>query len=115
MRNFAVFIMFISFLFANTQSSTNELYNPNIECLILEDENSIVCKFEVQKDEESSQKVTINWISPNGEISRSRELEVAPFDTSVYDFRYLDGREKGLWSFVIIYKNSQYSSNFELK
>lgn len=114
MKNIAVFMMFISFLFAN-QNGNVESYNPNIECLILEDEDSIVCKFEVQKDEENSQKVTINWISPNGEISRSRELEVAPQNASVYDFRYLDGREKGLWSFVIIYKDSQYSSSFELK
>ena len=26
-----------------------QAYNPNVDCLILEDENSIICKFEVIK------------------------------------------------------------------
>ena len=88
-------------------------YNPNVDCLILEDENSIICKFEVIRDTKEQQLV-IHWISPTGEISRTREMLIPAGDVSAYDYRYLDGREGGKWNFKIIYNGKEYSSSFEL-
>ena len=89
-------------------------YNPNVDCLILEDENSIICKFEVIRDTKEQQLV-IHWISPTGEISRTREMLIPAGDVSAYDYRYLDGREGGKWNLKIIYNQNEYISSFELK
>ncbi len=89
-------------------------YNPNVDCLILEDEKSIICKFEVIRDTKD-QQIVIHWISPTGEISRTREMIIPAGDVSAYDYRYLDGREGGKWNFKILYNQDEYSSSFELK
>ena len=89
-------------------------YNPNVDCLILDDENSIICKFEILR-EDVDQEITIHWVSPSGEISRSREMIIPAGDISVYDYRYLDGREGGKWNFKVNYKGNEYSAHFELK
>ena len=114
------FLLLINVLFAednltNKQEvSGNIPYNPNVDCLILEDENSIICKFEIIRDE-NEQQIIINWISPTGEISRTREMLIPAGDSSAYDYRYIDGRENGKWDFKIIYRGKEYSSQFELK
>lgn len=94
--------------------SAEQPYNPNVDCLILEDENSIICKFEVIRDIKD-QDIVIHWISPTGEISRTREMVIPAGDVSAYDYRYLDGREGGKWNFRVIYNNNEYTSSFELK
>ena len=91
-----------------------QVYNPNVDCLILEDENSIICKFEVIRDTKD-QQIVINWVSPTGEISRTREMNIPAGDVSAYDYRYLDGREGGKWNFKILYNQNEYSTSFELK
>ena len=91
-----------------------QAYNPNVDCLILEDENSIICKFEVIRDIKD-QNIIIHWISPTGEISRTREMLIPAGDVSAYDYRYLDGREGGKWNFRVVYNNNEYTSQFELK
>ena len=91
-----------------------QVYNPNVDCLILEDENSIICKLEVTRDTKD-QQIVINWVSPTGEISRTREMNIPAGDVSAYDYRYLDGREGGKWNFKILYNQNEYSSSFELK
>ena len=91
-----------------------QVYNPNVDCLILEAENSIICKFEVIRDTKD-QQIVINWVSPTGEISRTREMNIPAGDVSAYDYRYLDGREGGKWNFKILYNQNEYSSSFELK
>lgn len=90
-------------------------YNPNVDCLILDDENSIICKFEVIRDIEKDQEIIIHWISPTGEISRTREMVIPAGDVSAYDYRYLDGREGGKWNFRVVYNGNEYTSSFELK
>ena len=91
-----------------------QAYNPNVDCLILEDENSIICKFEVIRDIKD-QNIVIHWISPTGEISRTREMLIPAGDVSAYDYRYLDGREGEKWNFRVVYNNNEYTSQFELK
>jgi hypothetical protein len=71
------------------------------ECSILKDENSIVCKYStplVKKEE----LITVQWLSPKNEIERQRDITVYPNGVSVYDFRFLDGRDKGTWHFIVI-------------
>ena len=116
------FLIFTNILLAeNTLIKEEELvvaatepYDPNVDCLILEDENSIICKFEVIRDIKD-QEIIIHWISPTGEISRTREMIIPAGDVSAYDYRYLDGREGGKWNFRVIYNNNEYTSQFELK
>lgn len=91
-----------------------QAYNPNVDCLILEDENSIICKFEVIRNDKD-QDIIIHWISPTGEISRTREMVIPAGDISAYDYRYLDGREGGKWNFRVVYNGNEYTSQFELK
>ena len=88
-------------------------YNPNVECLILADEDSVICKFEVIRSDKE-QQIVINWISPTGEISRTREMIINAGDSTAYDYRHIDGRENGKWSFKIIYNEKEYISQFEL-
>ena len=90
-----------------------QVYNPNVDCLILEDENSIICKFEVIRDTKD-QQIVINWVSPTGEISRTREMNIPAGDVSAYDYRYLDGREGGKWNSKILYNQHEDSYYFEL-
>ncbi|MCG3681830.1 hypothetical protein [Aliarcobacter butzleri] len=117
------FLLCTTIVFAESSADNNKKiedtiqksYNPNVDCLILEDENSIICKFEVIKDSQNEQKIVINWVNPNSEISRTREMLIPAGDSSAYDFRYLDGRESGKWDFKIIYNEKEYSTSFELK
>lgn len=88
-------------------------YNPNVECVVLVDEDSVICKFEVARADKE-QQVVVSWISPTGEISRTREMIINAGDSTAYDYRHLDGRENGKWSFKIIYNEKEYISQFEL-
>ena len=116
------FLLCTTIVFAESSADNNKKiedtiqksYNPNVDCLILEDENSIICKFEVIRDTKD-QQIVINWVSPTGEISRTREMNIPAGDVSAYDYRYLDGREGGKWNFKILYNQNEYSSSFELK
>ena len=117
-RYLVFFLICVLPLFGNVVQVNEEKikdYNPNADCLVLEDEKSIICKFEVMRDETKEQQITINWISPTGEISRTREMVIPAGDTSAYDYRYLDGRENGKWDFKIIYSGKEYSTKFELQ
>jgi hypothetical protein len=119
-RYLVSFLLFTNILFAENallkeeSVVVDEVYNPNVDCLILEDENSIICKFDVIRDTQN-QTIIINWISPTGEISRTREMIIPPGDSSAYDYRYIDGREEGKWDFKVIYNGKEYTSQFELK
>lgn len=125
-RYLVSFLALVATLFAETTIANEDKplesnitqeqpYNPNVDCLILEDEKSIICKFEVIRDPQQEQLIIINWISPTGEVSRTREMIIPAGDSSAYDYRYLDGREGGKWDFKIIYSGKEYSSQFELK
>jgi hypothetical protein len=75
------------------------------DCIILEDEGSIVCKYSTEKLD-TEQLITVKWINPSGELDREREITILPNNTSVYDFRYIDGRNLGVWKFAVL-KNNQ--------
>ncbi|RXJ69617.1 hypothetical protein CRV08_02625 [Halarcobacter ebronensis] len=70
------------------------------DCLLLQDENSIICKYEHERMEEDVE-ISVHWISPNGETSRERLMIIPAGHGSIYDFRYIEGRAKGTWSFIV--------------
>lgn len=96
------------------QELLEEIIEPKVDCLILEDENSIICKFETNRQVEDKQ-IVVEWIDPNNEISRSRELIIPSGHASIYDYRYMDGREPGNWVFKVIYNEVEYKTEFEIK
>jgi len=83
-------------------------------CRILEDENSILCKYKAPPSIDD-RIIIVNWIDPNGIISRSRELTILSGYISVYDYRYLEGRELGKWSFEVIDGDNTTKTEFIIK
>ncbi len=89
--------------------------NKNIvDCLILEDENSIICKYTHERQEEEKE-IVVQWIDPSGNLSRERRLIIPPGHGSIYDFRYIEGRQKGLWQFKLQDNNINISTTFKIQ
>lgn len=84
------------------------------DCILLEDENSIICKYQTPRSDFEN-NITIEWVDPNKEISRTRKMTIPPHHGSVYDYRYLEGRMKGIWTFRVIDSNQTYSTQFTIK
>ena len=87
---------------------------PSVDCLILQGENSIICKFETNRIN-TDQEIIIQWIDPDGNISRSRNMIVPAGHGSIYDFRYINGRLSGDWVFKVIENDKVFETKFELK
>ena len=87
---------------------------PEVDCLILEDENSIICKY-IHERLDVDKNITFEWIEPDGNISRTRDMIVPANHGSVYDFRYMDGRKKGIWIFKVIDGKNILETKFEVK
>lgn len=104
--------IFILSILATTLFS-EEVEN-SVDCLILEDENSIICKY-IQKRVTYDKNVTFNWIDPNDELSRSRELTIKAGHGSIYDFRYIKGRIKGEWKLQVVDDSKKFETSFEIK
>jgi len=85
-----------------------------VDCLILEDENSIICKYVLTR-ESTDKNITFEWINPSGDVSRTKDVIVLSNHGSVYDFRYINGREKGVWTFKVIDNEQIYKTEFEIK
>lgn len=83
------------------------------DCLILDDENSIICKY-LFPAKDTDATVEVKWIDPNGEISRTRQLEIPKEHISVYDFRYLEGRIPGIWKFEVLDGEKTTVTQFEI-
>ena len=85
-----------------------------VDCIILEDENSIVCKY-VQDRVDHERDVIFDWVEPDGKISRTKNLTIPVGHGSVYDFRYKDGRTAGIWTLKVTDGNKEYKTTFEVK
>ncbi|RXJ87965.1 hypothetical protein [Arcobacter sp. CECT 8985] len=105
-----VLLMFLIFTYTFAQEEKQE----HVDCVILEDENSIICKY-LQTRVDYEKKVIFEWIDPDNEISRKREMIIPPEHGSIYDFRYKDGRKKGEWIFKVIDGKKTYQTKFEIK
>jgi hypothetical protein len=102
---FAILILSLSFLVANENS---------VDCIVIKDENQIVCKY-MQEWSDTENKVIFNWIAPNGKLSRSKTLVVPVGHLSVYDYRFLRGRAKGVWTLITKSKGRNYKTNFTVE
>ncbi len=87
---------------------------PSVDCLILEDENSIICKFETNRINKD-QSIIVQWIDPQGDVSRSRSMLVPAGHASIYDFRYINGRLLGEWTFKVLEDEKEFTTKFQLK
>jgi len=102
---FLLCIVFLSFVKAQDE---------NADCIILEDENSIICKYTHERVSEDK-NITIQWIEPDNRISREREMKIPAFHGSVYDYRYINGRSKGEWIFKVIDEQKEYTTTFVIE
>lgn len=85
-----------------------------VDCLILEDENSIICKYIVKRSNQEK-PIVVQWLDPQGDISRSREMIVPAGHGSIYDYRYIKGRLLGTWTFKVIDQDkNEYTTSFDL-
>lgn len=110
------FLLFFTISLAQKENNTvflNE-YEPTVDCLILEDENSIICKFETKRSLRD-EDIVLQWINPEGIVSRQRNMLIPAGHGSIYDYRYVEGRVKGTWTFQVIFKDKKYSTIFEIK
>ncbi|AXX93093.1 hypothetical protein CPU12_12900 [Malaciobacter molluscorum LMG 25693] len=105
-----VFLIFLLF----TSIFAQDKIEDKVDCVILEDENSIICKYN-QDRVDFEKKVIFEWIDPDKEISRSREMIIPAQHGSIYDFRYIDGRKKGTWLFRVKDGKKVYETKFEIK
>jgi hypothetical protein len=97
--------VFLTFLHASVEK---------VDCIILEDENSIICKYTHERVP-LDKNVTVQWIEPDGIISRTRDMVIPAFHGSVYDYRYVEGRTKGVWTFKVIDKPNEFTTTFNIE
>ncbi len=84
------------------------------DCIILKEENSIICKYtHVRISDEK--KVTFNWIEPDGVVTRTRVMTIPAGHGSVYDYRYLEHRTKGTWTFEVVDGESKITTEFTIE
>jgi hypothetical protein len=113
MIKYLVLFIFTASLSFAQNVDTNTIEEAKADCLILKEKNSIICKFEAITSNVDEQ-VIVQWIDPQGDISRSRDMIVPAGHLSIYDFRYLEGRLSGSWTFKVITKEKEYTTKFEL-
>lgn len=112
MKKIILIALFLcSTIFAETIDEDTKF---SADCLILEDENSIVCKYIHERSDEDKE-IQVQWIDPNGEISRDRTVLIPAGHGSIYDFRYIAGRLPGIWQFKVIDNDKQTVTTFEIK
>ena len=104
---YLVLLCTVFFTFAHAEDK-------KVDCLILEDENSIICKYSHERTS-SEKTITVKWIEPNGEETRTRDMIIPPFHGSIYDYRYVEGRTKGTWTFSVIDGEDEYTTSFMIK
>ncbi|HIE34677.1 MAG TPA: hypothetical protein EYP79_00570 [Campylobacterales bacterium] len=71
-----------------------------VKC-IMEQERVYCTYFIDRSDNENGKVVVFHWQSPLGNDDRVRIFNIPPYHGSVYDYRYLPGREKGEWIVVV--------------
>ncbi|MDY0365432.1 MAG: hypothetical protein RBQ81_06220 [Arcobacteraceae bacterium] len=109
----ALMLFLSSLAFATNEESYN--INNEADCIILADENSIICKFITQPSNED-QEVKLLWIGPKNIIQRERDITISAKNSSIYDYRFLDGRDKGTWTFKVLKGEEELASTtFEIE
>ncbi|WP_456323186.1 hypothetical protein [Hydrogenimonas sp.] len=72
-----------------------------VQCNI--ENEKIYCTYYLDRsDNPSGKEVLFHWISPRSpEDDRIRHFKIPPLYGSVYDYRFLPGRAKGVWRVVV--------------
>ena len=83
----------------------------SVDCIILSDENSIICKY-IHKRIDEDKYVEFIWIDPSDTISRQRTMLIPAGHGSIYDYRFINGRVSGEWTFEVLDNNQSYKTNF---
>lgn len=103
----SLFLILSSLTFANDQDI-------GADCIILEDENSIICKY-TQVRLDTDKEVIFHWIEPDGMVTRKRVMSIPAFHGSIYDYRYIEGRTPGVWTFKVLDGDKEYTTKFTIK
>jgi len=107
-----IYIVLLQFLLSVACFGQNK--EANVDCLLLADENSIICKY-TRTRINNDRDIIFHWIDPNGLLSRKRELIFPANHGSIYDYRYISGRLSGTWTFKVVDGKNEYKTNFIIK
>ncbi|WP_375724451.1 hypothetical protein LXN10_02925 [Arcobacter sp. KX21116] len=105
--------LFLAALLSLSSCFGTDSVGSEVDCLVIKEENSIICKYMTQRSTEDK-FIKVEWINPEGEISRTRNVLIPSGHGSVYDFRYLSGREVGVWNFRVTDKDQVFNTTFEV-
>lgn len=86
----------------------------SVDCIILEDENSIICKYNHTRVD-FDKEVLFVWTEPNGEVTRTKELIIPAGHGSIYDYRYIKGRMDGTWGFKVVDGDEEFKTTFTIE
>ncbi len=111
---FFLVLSFSSIFSEEDMSIYEEDFEPRVDCIILEDENSIICRFEKNRTM-MEENVVFQWIDPSNNISRERLMIIPSGHGSIYDYRYIKGRIKGKWTVRVVLNKEEYLTTFEIK
>ena len=65
------------------------------------EQERIICTYFIDRsDNANGLTVEFHWYSPRGRDDRIKIFQVPPYHGSVYDYRFLPGREEGRWRVV---------------
>ena len=83
----------------------------SVDCIILEDENSIICKY-MSDRVDYDKNVSFVWTEPDGKVTRTKILVMPAGHGSIYDYRYIQGRMEGTWGFKVIDSQKEFKTTF---
>ena len=107
-------LLTLLFIFTIVSATAFAETTNSVDCIILEDENSIICKYTTERSN-IDREVILQWINPQNEISRERDMLIPAGHASIYDFRYKTGRETGEWIFKVIDNSKEYTTTFTIE
>ncbi|MRI58886.1 MAG: hypothetical protein C6H99_05200 [Epsilonproteobacteria bacterium] len=87
----------------------------DIVCKI--EEQRIICTYFIDRSDNShGLTVEFHWYSPKGGDDRVKVFKVPPYHGSVYDYRFLPGRQQGRWKVVAkeLETNKSASTTFDI-
>lgn len=106
-------VLILFFFLISISSASGDYTSNEVDCIVIKEENSIICKYISERASED-RFINVQWLAPNGDISRTRKILFPSGHGSVYDFRYLNGREAGLWTFKVFDNNKEFKIEFEI-
>ena len=80
--------LFLAALLSLSSCFGTDSVGSEVDCLVIKEENSIICKYMTQRSTEDK-FIKVEWINPEGEISRTRNVLIPSGHGSVYDFSNL--------------------------